>query len=110
MSDGSDRVAQNFLKNTSLPDAPTFRELKAARDHGPEAFAKLLAQRTPTQLGSIADGAIQAGLVAFIAALLANGMDANTRNQHGQTLLSVAEKLEKPEICDLLKSAMQKKS
>jgi hypothetical protein len=110
MSDGSDRVAQNFLKNTSLPDAPTFKELKAARDQGPEAFAKLLVQRAPTQLGSIADGAIQAGLVTFITALLTNGMDANTPNQHGQTLLSVAERLEKPEICEVLKSEMKKKS
>jgi hypothetical protein len=107
---GYDGAAQKFLKQSKLTDTPTFKELKAARDQGPEALAKLLVQRTPTQLGSIADGAIQAGLVPFITALLANGMDPNIANQHGDSLLSVAEKCAKPEILELLKSAIDKKS
>lgn len=110
MSEGADSVAKNFLKHSTLAGAPTFKELKEARDQGPEALAKLLVQRAPTQLGCIADGAIGAGLEKFVAALLANGMDPNTPNQHGESLLSVAENCQKPAIYALLKSAVEKKS
>ncbi|HTV41573.1 MAG TPA: hypothetical protein VMF08_13405 [Candidatus Sulfotelmatobacter sp.] len=110
MSEGADRVAQNFLKHSKVQDAPTFKELKAARDQGPEALAKLLIQRAPTQLGTIADGAIGTGLERFVAALLANGMDPNTPNQHGESLLTVAENCKKTAIYNLLKSAIEKKS
>jgi hypothetical protein len=110
MSAGADGVAKNFLKHSTLQGAPTFKELKAARDQGPEALAKLLIQRAPTQLGCIADGAIGTGLEKFVAALLANGMDPNTPNQHGKSLLSVAENCQKPTIYALLKAAFEKKS
>jgi hypothetical protein len=89
---GFDRGARDFLKQSQLADRPTIEELKAARDTGPDALAELLAKRTPTQLGSIADGAIQSKLEKFISALLAHGMDPNKKNQHGQSLSSVAER------------------
>ena len=41
-------------------------------------------------------------------ALLANGMDPNTPNQHGQSLLSVAENRGTPAICELIKTALAK--
>ncbi len=100
-----DRGAKDMLKQSKLADRPTFEELKSARDSGPDALAELLVKRTPTQLGSIADGAIQSKLAKFIAALLAHGMDPNTINQHGQSLLSVAERRGTPAICQMLKSA-----
>jgi hypothetical protein len=105
---GLDRNARDFLKQSTLPNRPTLEELKAARDEGPESFAKLLIKRTPSQLGSVADGAIKSGLETFISALLMHGMDPNTPNQHGQRL-SVAENCKKPEIYRLLKSALDKK-
>ncbi len=103
-----DKMARKFLKGADLPDCPTFEELKAARDQGPDALAKLLVKRTPTELGSIATDAIQYKMEAFFAALLANGMDPNIPNQHGQSLLSVAESRGTPAICDLIKTALAK--
>lgn len=105
-----DKMARKFLKGADLPGCPTFEELKAARDQGPEALAKLLIIRTPTELGSIATDAIQYKMEAFVAALLANGMDPNTPNQHGQSLFSVAESRGTPAICDLIKKALVKSS
>jgi hypothetical protein len=63
----------------------------------------------PTQLGAIAGIAIKSGFESFIAALLANGMDPKTSNHHGESLLDVAERCQKPEIYKLLKSAIDKK-
>jgi hypothetical protein len=108
---GFDRGARDFLKQSKLPNCPTFEELKAARDEGPEVLAKLLTKRAPTQLGGIADGAIQSKLETFISALLAHGLDPNTANQHGDSILSVAERHGKDSaIYRLLKSASDKKS
>jgi hypothetical protein len=107
---GYDGVALKFLKMSTLPDAPTFKQLKAARDEGPDALAELLVQCAPKQLGDIANGAIEEGLAQFIAALLANGMDPNGSNQHGESLLSVAERCEEPAIYEILKSAIDKKA
>ena len=108
MNSQFDRGAKDMLKQSQLADRPTFEELKAARDSGTEALAELLVKRTPNQLGSIADGAIQSKLEKFISALLAHGMDPNTKNQHGQSLLSVAERHGTPAICQMLKSASDK--
>jgi ankyrin repeat protein len=107
---GFDRSARDFLKQSQLADRPTFEELKAARDAGLDALAELLVKQTPTQLGSIADGAIQSKLEKFISALLAHGMDPNTKNQHGDSILSVAERhgADSP-IYRLLKSAADTK-
>jgi hypothetical protein len=109
LREGFDRSARDFLKKSKLPNLPNFEELRTARDQGPEALAKLVVQRVPTQLGSIADGAIGEGLKRFIAALLANGMDPKTPNQHGKSLLEVAEQCKQPEIYNLLKTAIDKK-
>jgi hypothetical protein len=105
---GFDKGARGFLKKAELPGCPTFEELKAARDEGPDALAKLLIKRTPTELGSIATDAIQYKIEAFVDALLANGMDPNTPNQHGQSLLSVAENRGTPAIYELIKTALAK--
>jgi hypothetical protein len=110
MNSQFDRGAKDMLKQSQLVDRPTFEELKAARDSGPEALAELLVKRTPAQLGNIADGAIQSKLENFISALLAHGMDSNTKNQHGQSLLNVAERHGTPAICQMLKSASDNKS
>ncbi len=107
---GFDKMARGFLKQAELPDCPTFEEMKAARDKGPEAFAKLLIKRTPTELGSIATDAIQYKMEAFVAALLTNGMNPNTLNQHDQSLFSVAESRGTPAICELIKTALAKGS
>jgi hypothetical protein len=108
---GFDRAAKDFLKQSQLPGLPSFEELKTARDAGPDALAVLLIQRAATQLGSIADGAIHSKMGVFIAALLANGLDPNTLNQHGQSILSVAERLwpDSP-IYQHLKSAAEREN
>ena len=105
MNSQFDRGAKDMLKQSALAGRPTFEELKAARDSGPEALAELLVKRTPTQLGSIADGAIQSKLEKFISALLTHGMNPNTKNQHGQSLYDVAQQRGNPTICQMLKSA-----
>jgi hypothetical protein len=111
LSAGFDRGARDFLKQSALPNCPTIDELKKARDEGPDALAKLLVKRAPTQLGSIADGAIQSKLESFIAALLANGLNPNEKNQHGESILVAAERHAKDTpIYDLLKGAADKKT
>jgi hypothetical protein len=101
-----DRGAQGFLKKSQLPNHPTFEELKKARDAGPDTFAKLLIQRVPSQIGSIADGAINSKVEPLIAALLANGLNPNEKNQHGESILLVAERPAKNSpIYALLKAA-----
>jgi hypothetical protein len=104
-----DRSARDFLRQSELVNRPTIEELKVARDSGPNALAELLVKRTPSRLGSVADGAIQSKLEKFISALMEHGMDPNTKNQHGQSLLSVAERHGNPAICRMLKSALDKK-
>lgn len=103
-----DRGAKDMLKQSQLTDCPTFEELKAARDAGPDALAELIVNRVPSQLGSIADGAIQSKLEAFVSALLARGMDPNTKNQHNQSLYDVAQRHGNAAICQLFKSALGK--
>jgi hypothetical protein len=109
--DGMDRGVRDFLKQSQLPDRPTIEELKAARDKGPEALAKLLATRTPTMLADIAAGAVHEGLEAFVAALLAEGLDPHSKDHHGITVLTRAEKLgiDSP-IYRMLKTASEKRS
>ena len=110
LRDGFDRGARDFLKHSTSPDRPSLEELKTARDQGPEALAKLLATRTPKMFADIAANAIHEGLEQFIAALLAEGLDPNSKDHHGNTVLSHAEKLgpDSP-IYRLLKSAAEKK-
>jgi hypothetical protein len=93
MRDACDRGARDYLKHSQLAGRPTIQELKAARDNGPEALAKLLAERTPTVLADIASIAVREGLEKFLAALLANGLDPNAKDHHGNTALATAEKL-----------------
>jgi len=108
---GLDKSAKEFLKQSKLADRPTFEEMKAARESGPEAFAAFLTSRAPSRLGSIADGAMQSGLEAFIAALLAHGLDPYTKNQHGEPLLGVAEKRYKDlPVHRLFKEAAEKRA
>jgi hypothetical protein len=88
---------------------PTFDELKKARDAGPDAFAKLLIKRAPSQLGNIADNAIGSKYETFVAALLANGLSPHEKNQHGEPLLAVAERHAKDTpIYTMLKAAVEK--
>lgn len=107
--DGLDRSARDFLKHSQLPGRPTIEELKTARDSGPEALAKLLAARTPMLLPDIASSAVQEGLDKLIAALLAEGLDPNLKDHHGNSVLSAGEKLgtDSP-IYQMLKSAADK--
>ena len=104
-----DRVARDWLKQSQLAGRPTFDELKAARDAGPQALADLLVERTPTQLGDIARSAVNEGMERFVGALLVAGLDPKVTDHHGQSLLSQAEKRGKDSaIYGLLKSALDK--
>ena len=110
LREGCDRGARDFLKHSQLPDRPALEELKAARDSGPEALAKLLARRTPTMLAEIALMAVHEGLQTFVAALLGEGLDPYSTGHHGDTVISAAEKLgaDSP-IHLMLKLAAEKK-
>ena len=110
---GFDRGARDFLKGLESPVYPAFEELKAARDKGPEALAKLLAERTPAHLGSIAAGAVgeEGNLENFVSALLAAGLNPNATDHHGNTLLSLAERKGKDSLgYRLIKSALDQKT
>jgi len=104
-----DRRAREMLKHSNVPGQPTFDELNAARDQGPEALADLLVQRTPEKLTDIGVGAAVSGLNLFIAALLARGLDPNAKGMHGLTPLSAAELHRHPATYQLLKSASDKR-
>ena len=108
---GFDRGARDFLKQSVLPNRPTIEELKAARDEGPSALAKLLTERAPTMLGSIGVDAVREKLEQFVAALLAQGLDPHAKDHHGNTVLGAAEQLgEGSPIYQMLKAAADKKS
>jgi len=47
LAESFDHNAKGLLKHQSVPGYPTFEELKAARERGPEALAELLAKRVP---------------------------------------------------------------
>ena len=103
---GFDRGARDHLKRSTLPNRPTFDELKAARDDGPEALAELLARRTPEKLTEIGIGAALTGYDQFITALLKHGLNPNAKNPHGRTPLNAAEQAGKnSKIYQLLKAA-----
>jgi hypothetical protein len=105
-----DRGARDLLKLSKLPDRPTIEELKAARDKGPESLAQLLTARTPTMLADIASNAVREGLEKFVAALLAEGLDPNSKDHDGDTLITSAENLGvNSRIYLMLKSAREKK-
>jgi hypothetical protein len=91
---GLDRQAHKLLESSNLPNRPTFEELKTARDHGAEALADLLAQRTPARLPEIGINAAGAGAEQFVAALLRHGLDPNAPNPNGNgmTALQAAER------------------
>lgn len=89
--DGHDRAARDMLKKSPLPDLPAIDELKAARDHGPEALAALIAKKTPGQLADVGIGVARAGIELFLAALFKHGLDPNSPNVQGYTTLQAAE-------------------
>src|ERR1022692_296205 len=91
MLDGFDKAARDLLKKSTVPNLPTFDELKSARDQGPEALAELIAKRTPGQLIEIGVGAAVYGLESFLAALLKRGPDRNAANAQGRTTLNAGE-------------------
>jgi hypothetical protein len=107
---GMDRQARELMKHSKLQGGPTFEELKAARDGGPEQFAELLARRTPAYLGDIGVQAVGAQAEQFVAALLEHGLDPNAPDHNGQTPLSVAERHAKDsKIHRLLKEAAERR-
>ena len=87
-----DRSARDILKHHAVPGHPTFDELKAARDRGPEALAEMLAQRVPDQIVDIAVGCAASASNLFIAALLKHGLNPNGMSSHGITPLAAAER------------------
>jgi len=87
-----DRSAKDILKHHDVAGRPTFEELKAARDRGPEALAELLAQRVPDQIVDIAVGSAASGSNLFIAALLKHGLNPNGIGSHGITPVAAAER------------------
>lgn len=85
--------ARESVKLSKLADRPTFEELKAARDAGPDALAALLAKRTPSILGSVATQAIGDRMETFVAALLKHGLDPHATDHFGQKIIDAAERL-----------------
>lgn len=88
-----ENTARESVKLSKLADRPTFEELKAARDAGPDAFAALVAARTPGILGSVAAQAIGDGIETFVAALLKHGLDPNATDHFGHKIMDAAERL-----------------
>ena len=93
IADAMEKNIKGLVKASKLPNAPTYEELKAARDAGPDALAALLAQRTPGILGSVASQAIGDRMEAFVAALLKHGLDPNAADHHGHKILDAAKNL-----------------
>jgi hypothetical protein len=87
-----DHSARDLLRHSELSDRPTFEELKAARDQGPEALAELIAKRTPAMLTDVGVGAAVAEAPEFLAALLNHGLDPNATGSSGLTTLGAAGK------------------
>lgn len=85
--------AREAVKHSKLADRPTFEELKAARDAGPDALAALLAKRAPSILGSVATQAIGDRLETFLAALLKHGLDPHATDHSGRKIMDTAESL-----------------
>lgn len=110
LADAMEKNIKGFVKASKLPNKPSYEELKAARDAGPEVLAALLCQRTPSILGSVASQAIGDRMEAFLAALLKHGLDPHAADHHGCKILDAAEKLgtDSP-IYKLLKEAAEKK-
>lgn len=103
---GMDRQARELLKHSKLEGRPTFEELKAARDNGPQALAALLASHPSAYMGDIGVQAVVAEAEEFVAALIAHGLDPNALGNSGQTPLSAAERRGKnTKIYRLLKEA-----
>lgn len=92
LCEGFDLAARDFLKKSTLRNLPTFKELRAARDKGPEALAALIAKKTPAQLPEIGVSAVHLNLESFLAALLKHGLDPTARDPLGCTTLEVAER------------------
>jgi hypothetical protein len=104
-----DHSARDMLKHSRLPDRPTFEELKAARDRGPDALAELIAKRTPAMLTDIGVGAAVAEAPEFLAALLNRGLDPSATGCHGMTTLAAASKHgQTSAVYQLAKSAADK--
>jgi hypothetical protein len=85
-----DRAARTMLRRSRLPGLPSYEELKAARDQGPEALADMLMRFAPDQITNVAVGAIANRNEPFALALIARGLDPNARSRQGATPLEVA--------------------
>ena len=106
-----DHSAREMLRHSPLPDRPTFEELKAARDEGPEALAELIAKRTPAMLTDIGVDAAVAEVTEFLAALLQQGLDPNATGHRGMTPLHAAARHgQTSAIYQLARSAADKKT
>ena len=89
---------------------PTFEDLKAARDRGPDALAALLAARTPGELTEIGVGAAVNALEEFMAALLKQGLDPTAiTSSVRSTLEAAARHGVNSAIYKLVKAAGRKK-
>jgi hypothetical protein len=107
---GFDKAARTFLKQSKQPGLPTYNELKSARDNGPEALAKFVAQRAPDQLTEVGVEAAACRFVPFVEALIKVGLDSNAPSFNGRTALSVAEQTHgrNSKIYQLLEAASKK--
>jgi len=105
-----DQSAKNLLRHSELADRPTYEELKAARDAGPEALAEIIAKRTPAMLTDVGVGAAVAEVTEFLAALFNHGLDPNATGRRGQTTLEAAARHgQTSAIYQLAKTAADKK-
>lgn len=104
-----DHSARDMLRHSELSDRPTFEELKAARDEGPEALAELIARRTRAMLTDVGVGAAVAEVTEFLAALLQHGLDPKATGHRGMTPLDAAARHgQTSAIYQLVKAAADK--
>jgi hypothetical protein len=100
-----DRAARTTLRRSKIAGLPSYEELKAARDKGPEALADMLMRIAPDQITDVAVGAIANRIEPFIIALIARGLDPNARSHQGPTPLEVAAMhMKGSEIYQMLKA------
>lgn len=86
-----DHGVRDLLKKSAVPSLPSWEELIAARDAGPESLADVIAKKTPDQMTQVGVFAALAGIEPFVAALLRRGLDPQAEGAQDLTTLAAAE-------------------
>jgi hypothetical protein len=106
-----ENAAKESLELSGLSDRPSFEELVAARDQGPEALASFIAMRFPQLLPDVGVGAVNKLLEEFVTALLKNGLNPMSVDYEGTSTMQAAEFFGKDSsIYKLVKAAVEKRA